>query len=106
MSKVKAITSFSGLVTGYNGQVIEIEDDYILQDLLKAGYIELINKSEGIDTNSLEDVDVKEPDGADTNSSEDDDVKEPDEPDTNSSENEDTKSSEKSDVKSTKKSIK
>lgn len=38
--KVKAKTSFSGMITLAIGEVGDIEDDFILNDLLKAGYIE------------------------------------------------------------------
>lgn len=38
--KVKALKTFSGAVSMYEGEVREIKDDYILADLTKAGYIE------------------------------------------------------------------
>ncbi|EXG84483.1 hypothetical protein K413DRAFT_1226 [Clostridium sp. ASBs410] len=38
--KVKALKTFSGAVSMYEGEVREIKDDYILNDLTRAGYIE------------------------------------------------------------------
>ena len=40
--KVKALKSFSGAVTMCSGQEKEISDEFILKDLLKAGYVEAI----------------------------------------------------------------
>lgn len=37
---VKAKTSFAGALTMYKGEVKECSDPVVLQDLLKAGYIE------------------------------------------------------------------
>lgn len=37
---VKAKTSFAGTMTMYKGEVKECDDEAVLQDLLKAGYIE------------------------------------------------------------------
>lgn len=37
---VKAIESFAGKVSMYAGEVKDIKDDAIVQDLLRAGYIE------------------------------------------------------------------
>lgn len=38
--KAKALKTFSGAVSMYEGEVREIKDDYILNDLTRAGYIE------------------------------------------------------------------
>lgn len=38
--KVRATTSFSGSVTMYAGEVREIADDFIRNDLIRAGYVE------------------------------------------------------------------
>lgn len=40
---VRAKTSFSGALSMYTGEVKECNDSVVLQDLLKAGYIEEIN---------------------------------------------------------------
>lgn len=48
--KVKALVSFAGAFSMYQGEVKECSDKAILQDLLKAGYIEKVksnNKKEG-----------------------------------------------------------
>lgn len=37
---IKALKTFSGAVSMYKGEVREISDKYILDDLTKAGYIE------------------------------------------------------------------
>ncbi len=38
--KVRAKTSFSGSVSMYAGEVREIADDFIRNDLIRAGYVE------------------------------------------------------------------
>lgn len=43
--KYKALVSFSGAVTASLNQIIEINDEEIANDLLDAGYIELIKDS-------------------------------------------------------------
>ena len=45
MAKVKAITSFAGIITMSAGQVGEIEDEAILKDLKSAGYVEVLDKA-------------------------------------------------------------
>ena len=37
--KVKALKSFSGAVSMAKGDVRDINDEYILKDLIKAGYV-------------------------------------------------------------------
>ena len=37
--KVRATTCFSGLISMYAEEVREVEDSYILNDLMKAGYV-------------------------------------------------------------------
>ena len=44
--KVKALKSFSGAVTMCSGQEREISDEFILKDLLKAGYVEAIENGD------------------------------------------------------------
>ena len=44
MAKVKATTSFAGIITMSAGQVGEIEDEAILKDLKSAGYVEVLEK--------------------------------------------------------------
>lgn len=38
--KIKALTSFCGVLTMAKGQVLEYDNEVVLQDLLQAGYIE------------------------------------------------------------------
>lgn len=38
--KYKALVSFSGLISAAKGETLELNDDYIAQDLLRAKYIE------------------------------------------------------------------
>ena len=47
--KVKALVSFAGAFSMYKGEEKECNDKVILQDLLKAGYIEdvKVNKKKG-----------------------------------------------------------
>ena len=44
LMKYKATVGFSGLVSMRKGEIKEIKDKYIVDDLLKAGYIEPIEK--------------------------------------------------------------
>ena len=43
--KVKALRSFSGAVNMSRGQVMDIQDDFVLNDLLKAGYVEALEEA-------------------------------------------------------------
>ena len=45
--KIRAKTSFSGMITMGIGEVSDIEDDFILNDLLNAGYVEPAETDEG-----------------------------------------------------------
>ena len=42
--KVKALRSFGGAVYMSRGQVMDIQDEYVLHDLLKAGYVEALEE--------------------------------------------------------------
>lgn len=44
MMKYRALKGFSGLISMKKGEVKEIKDKYIVDDLLKAGYIEATEK--------------------------------------------------------------
>lgn len=44
--KVKALVSFSGLFSMANGEVAECPDEDILQDLLRAKYVEPVKDTE------------------------------------------------------------
>ena len=43
--KVKALRSFGGAVNMSRGQVMNIQDEYVLNDLLKAGYVEALEEA-------------------------------------------------------------
>ena len=43
--KVKALRSFSGAVNMSRNQVMDIQDEFILNDLLKAGYVEPLEEA-------------------------------------------------------------
>ena len=45
--RCKALVSFAGLVSMTMGEVREISDKSIVKDLLKAGYIEKVEKKKG-----------------------------------------------------------
>ena len=45
--KVRATISFSGLISMYAGEVREVEDSYILNDLMRAGYVVLAEAESG-----------------------------------------------------------
>ena len=42
--KVRALRSFGGAVNMSRGQVRDIQDEYVLNDLLKAGYVEALEE--------------------------------------------------------------
>lgn len=44
--KVRALRSFSGSVSMSRGQEREIQDEYIVKDLLRAGYVEETEKTQ------------------------------------------------------------
>ena len=44
MAKVKAITSFAGIVSMSAGEIREIDDNTVLSDLLSAGYVEELSE--------------------------------------------------------------
>lgn len=44
MAKVKALTSFAGLISMPKGKVGEITDEVILSDLIRAGYVEVLKE--------------------------------------------------------------
>ena len=44
LMKYRALKGFSGLISMKKGEVKEIKDQYIVDDLLKAGYIEAVEK--------------------------------------------------------------
>ena len=46
MAKVKANISFSGKITMAANEIRDIEDDYILNDLLNARYVKLIEEQQ------------------------------------------------------------
>ena len=48
--KVKALVSFTGEVTMAKGQTGEIADKAVLQDLIKAKYVEALGKAEKEDS--------------------------------------------------------
>ena len=42
--KVKAKVCFCGIVNMSKGEVRDIKDKYVLDDLIKAGYVEVVEK--------------------------------------------------------------
>lgn len=44
MAKVKALTSFAGIVSMTAGEVGEVADEAILSDLVRVGYVEELEK--------------------------------------------------------------
>jgi hypothetical protein len=45
--KVKALVSFSGLVSMAQGETKEIKDKNVVKDLLNAGYVEEVKSKKG-----------------------------------------------------------
>lgn len=51
MHEIKALTSFSGIISMCVGETRHVDDDAIVADLLKAGYVEEIGKpTEAVET--------------------------------------------------------
>ena len=59
--KVRALRSFSGAVTMSSGQEKHISDEFILNDLLKAGYVEALeeNNDDKVETGHLDPEQLK-----------------------------------------------
>ena len=53
--KVMALRSFGGAVNMSRGQVMNIQDEYVLNDLLKAGYVEALEEA-NTQTNAILDA--------------------------------------------------
>lgn len=49
--KVKALTNFSGLISMSKGEEKDINDKFIIEDLIKAGYIEEVKSKKKVKTN-------------------------------------------------------
>lgn len=58
--KVKALVSFSGLVTMTKGETKEIKDKDICEDLLKANYIQEVKSKRSNQTNKKQKVNTDE----------------------------------------------
>jgi hypothetical protein len=52
--KIKAMVSFSGAFSMYEGEIKECNDKVILQDLLQAGYVEEVKEKPKKDVKSNE----------------------------------------------------
>lgn len=46
MMKLKALVSFTGAISMQMGQVKQVDDEFICNDLLSAGYVEVIEGPE------------------------------------------------------------
>lgn len=57
--KVKALRSFSGAVHMSRGQEMELADEYIVKDLLRAGYVEAVNPQAAAETKKKKGSDAK-----------------------------------------------
>ena len=44
---LKALTSFSGIVSMYEGETRDIDDAAVVADLLRAGYVEEVKPTKG-----------------------------------------------------------
>lgn len=44
--KIRAKQNFAGILTMYNGQVLECHDQAVLDDLLSCGYVEAVEQTE------------------------------------------------------------
>lgn len=45
MARFRVLVSFSGMITGAKGQCIDITDEAIIKDLVRAGYIEELDEA-------------------------------------------------------------
>ena len=63
MHEIKALTSFSGIISMCVGETRHVDDDAVVADLLKAGYVEEIGKpTEAVETEKpTEMVEAEEP---------------------------------------------
>lgn len=49
--RVKALTNFSGLISMSKGEEKDINDKFIIEDLIKAGYIEEVKSKKKVKAN-------------------------------------------------------
>ena len=63
--KVKALRSFSGAICMSRGQELDIQDEYVLNDLLKAGYVEALEEA-NTQMDADDESDGSEPDEEET----------------------------------------
>ena len=42
--KIKATTSFAGVISMHKGQVLDCSDNAVVQDLLRCGYVKEVNQ--------------------------------------------------------------
>lgn len=59
--KVKALRSFSGAANMSRGQTMDIQDEFVLNDLLKAGYVEALEEV-NTQTSTETEAETAEPD--------------------------------------------
>ena len=68
--KIKATTSFAGVISMHKGQVLDCSDNAVVQDLLRCGYVKEVNQMKASDNEQQD----KQPDTAE-NGGEDDESK-------------------------------
>ena len=56
----KALKSFSGVISMHEGELREIDDDELVADLLRAGYIEEVKPKRGRSTKKSGDANPQE----------------------------------------------
>ena len=80
--KIRALCAFSGTISMAKGDVCECTDQYVIDDLLQAGYIEAVEAPpDALDETEPVASNETEPDGADPGIT-DEDVPDDTEPDT------------------------
>lgn len=47
--KIKATTSFAGVISMHKGQVLDCSDNAVVQDLLRCGYVKEVNQRKASD---------------------------------------------------------
>ena len=70
--KVKALQSFTGVLTMQKGKIADCDDEVVVRDLLEAGYVELVETNNKPDTESAEESQEGESEAESAEESQDD----------------------------------
>lgn len=62
--KIKATTSFAGVISMHKGQVLDCSDNAVVQDLIRCGYVKEVNQRKASDNEQQEEQLNEQPDTA------------------------------------------